>query len=1207
MSADECSTNHAMKTFVDLSDPIKNTTKGSAILQPTSLIDTPKLHPSACNQQGNSPAVSNLHPRTLTPRYMSPTIASISQASTASTAQVETRNTTPTQGLAPLKAPKARSWFTTALSLSGIGRPSDGGPRSKKERAISHSVDSIKDRGLSEPKRPSKTSPVGLQKTEGSPRLQLSKSLPTEKALPSTPVGQALTTGTPVAQRGLLDASDPPLRRPLPAKVRDLKETEEWPVLLLQSAAGSDASQNLTRGDDSNADSPCASVKLNGGQSPEKITRSVDTLLPQHSIATGATSNGISNRRVAIGSTAIQLQRKPVARPTQQRPQCTSNPLCDTFPGATAIQKFKRGTTQQSNCGRARASSLRANISASSPSTDLGAEAIGFADSTVGGLVDIKPLSGVSGNVGRPAPHIRITDRLSRLPTKSVAVTSNNAAINSRVQNVRSVSRSPPLSQATRQGSLKDGVVTATMQAKTKNMNSQQKENITGKGEPHRGGMTSHVQRGPNIPDTAHACDIPPTASLGLDAGASLVGGRPHQPTKSTNPGNPDPKPFDKKSVLIAQASTSSRSRPSSVPIFRKEASPLGYSCESDTEVTTSKRYIKTACNSFAFFEDDQLSGDADVDTDGMVSPEGTTATNTETSTATEACTPHASRGLKRKAKIPSRNLPRLGPVLRISPIADSIIMGRTSSGNMSPDSGQKVSPALHRNVVINELRKSSKHLDKYFARERDRQTSAVNRRASSKLPLSRPKSASCDLKRMCGLTAAGDQKSWSVDVEKLIFKQEMTTQGGVVISSMEGSRNDDPFTGFQQALVRKNGDTVEPREGVALQGDHEDPKRTSGYGGTRNSELARTTAAVKLATEITKVDASVSHARTLVATPGVAPRSGALQVRIGESPGWTGTRSDSLLGTKLSSNKSNGSRVAHRPPLATLQRTPASAYSTGCVRPPRSSSRVVVPDYTTGSSSAIGSTSKESAASPSPSKDFIEVQNQLGSSRGVGSTPLAISASRDIAPPSQLIYNKVADGTRLSDTSKISQTPSAKILAMSKIRCLFRKNTSPMDKKSSIKKGKKFTVTDEGSPLVSPVAGNATATKPGTHFGQRAGPAGSSSSTKPASHSSASFPTPGPTPARPSEVAETNALAMSLLNSARYESNSPKKERLLALGKAMVDSITNARDAEKAKEEAKIAASNAEMYYMMAKRSVLDVTNMVREWKEAETLSSLA
>jgi hypothetical protein len=50
-----------------------------------------------------------------------------------------------------------------------------------------------------------------------------------------------------------------------------------------------------------------------------------------------------------------------------------------------------------------------------------------------------------------------------------------------------------------------------------------------------------------------------------------------------------------------------------------------------------------------------------------------------------------------------------------------------------------------------------------------------------------------------------------------------------------------------------------------------------------------------------------------------------------------------------------------------------------------------------------------------------------------------------------------------------------------------------------------------------------------------------------------------------------------------------------------MVDSITNARDAEKAMEEAKMAANNAEMYYMMAKRSVLDVTKTVREWKEAE------
>ena len=81
----------------------------------------------------------------------------------------------------------------------------------------------------------------------------------------------------------------------------------------------------------------------------------------------------------------------------------------------------------------------------------------------------------------------------------------------------------------------------------------------------------------------------------------------------------------------------------------------------------------------------------------------------------------------------------------------------------------------------------------------------------------------------------------------------------------------------------------------------------------------------------------------------------------------------------------------------------------------------------------------------------------------------------------------------------------------------------------------------------------------------------------------------------------------MSLLNSARNEPNSPRKEHLLALGKAMVESITNARDAEKAMEEAKMAARNAEIYYMKARQSVLSVTNVVREWQDSEGGANLA
>ncbi|KAL8876749.1 MAG: hypothetical protein Q9192_008807, partial [Flavoplaca navasiana] len=58
------------------------------------------------------------------------------------------------------------------------------------------------------------------------------------------------------------------------------------------------------------------------------------------------------------------------------------------------------------------------------------------------------------------------------------------------------------------------------------------------------------------------------------------------------------------------------------------------------------------------------------------------------------------------------------------------------------------------------------------------------------------------------------------------------------------------------------------------------------------------------------------------------------------------------------------------------------------------------------------------------------------------------------------------------------------------------------------------------------------------------------------------------------------------ILESARKESSSPKKERLLSLGKIMVDSITQARDAEKAMEEAKQAARKAEVAYALCKKS---------------------
>ena len=63
-------------------------------------------------------------------------------------------------------------------------------------------------------------------------------------------------------------------------------------------------------------------------------------------------------------------------------------------------------------------------------------------------------------------------------------------------------------------------------------------------------------------------------------------------------------------------------------------------------------------------------------------------------------------------------------------------------------------------------------------------------------------------------------------------------------------------------------------------------------------------------------------------------------------------------------------------------------------------------------------------------------------------------------------------------------------------------------------------------------------------------------------------------------------------------EQSSPKKERLLELGSVMVEALTQARDAERAMEEAKQAARKAEVAFLCCEKSVKDVTRSVMVWK---------
>ena len=91
-----------------------------------------------------------------------------------------------------------------------------------------------------------------------------------------------------------------------------------------------------------------------------------------------------------------------------------------------------------------------------------------------------------------------------------------------------------------------------------------------------------------------------------------------------------------------------------------------------------------------------------------------------------------------------------------------------------------------------------------------------------------------------------------------------------------------------------------------------------------------------------------------------------------------------------------------------------------------------------------------------------------------------------------------------------------------------------------------------------------------------------------------------GPSDASPvvDDIGATMATAMQLLDSVRMEENSPQKERRLELGTILVQAITQAKEAEKAMEEAKHAARKADVAFILCKKSVRELAIWVERWR---------
>ncbi|KAK4690146.1 hypothetical protein P7C71_g6578, partial [Lecanoromycetidae sp. Uapishka_2] len=254
---------------------------------------------------------------------------------------------------------------------------------------------------------------------------------------------------------------------------------------------------------------------------------------------------------------------------------------------------------------------------------------------------------------------------------------------------------------------------------------------------------------------------------------------------------------------------------------------------------------------------------------------------------------------------------------------------------------------------------------------------------------------------------------------------------------------------------------------------------------------------------------------------------------------------------------------------------------STGS-HPPRSSSRTPHPDYTGEKAHKFSPLATEAMKKNplTPPKDFERVKNNLGSKSGHGSTQLDIK---------KLVSNRASGG---GDSYKSQGSMSKSVL--SSMRGLFHKRSSENEPLKSGKKPKsKVAIQANGSPFppiseVHPI-----------HRPTLASKARSNAATpRPTLNPTAAPATPSYASPVPSEVSTTTTLVMQILESARNERSSPQKERLLELGKIMVEAVTQARDAEKAMEEAKQAARKAEVSHVMCKKTLGEVERCVREWR---------
>lgn len=654
------------------------------------------------------------------------------------------------------------------------------------------------------------------------------------------------------------------------------------------------------------------------------------------------------------------------------------------------------------------------------------------------------------------------------------------------------------------------------------------------------------------------------------------------QPPKRPAPAIPiSSEVLDPEKIAEAESSKSTESRRSSIPVFRHTVSSLNSSSAENgiasvnTKLENNSRVNDGPRKAFDIVKDHTakpLSFNHNEETSDKSTgdqPELTASKNTlpypSNLQAIEE-SPRQGYHIKRL----SAALPEIGPTLKISPDAERLIMG----GGIDKENESEYQPVKGKDLP-----------DSFRISNRHGQSSGTGSVADLKQRLERPSSSQGFSKSASrfGLVSNEwrEKKVRSAELSNSLSTDRLHQHSAKpktphVRKSAEISVDDDPFFDAHSTLGKDQAKVVTPTALV------KDPTSDKGKVTTEKAPWIS-----PLSDE--HHDLSKGKA-ALVADP--TPPTFQNQLRSGSYADQkisivanSAKKAADVEQMLLSGEILRSNDDAENPLPSTPERSRDSNNSASSSFPPRSSSRTTQPDYTVNGSAKLSPNSPSERELPA-SKEFLLRHNQLGASKGHASCPVDISqgagAKRDSA---------ARDSTQ-------SQNSTSKGM-LSNIRGLFHKRSSD-NEPYSVRSSKKFKPTTSIGPSGSPfppisevhplhrptLASNNRRVikdfKPitvDTHIGTPATP---------------SFASP-----LPSEISTTTTLAMQLLESARTERSSPKKERALELGTIMVEAITQARNAEKAMEEAKQAARRAEVAYALCKKAVGDVSRRVLEWRD--------